>query len=751
MSEIIEQGSSYAPAAPSQEPAEAAAVQPGGNPVLRALTSARRHWLMVLLAWILVAVPSAVGIWTFLKPTYIASADVEILPRQTPILYPDVNTPVSSFDAYLTTQSETIAGTEVLHAALADPTLRGLPLLAEPEPVAALRSALTAKVIPRSYILRVSVEQRDPEAAKLLAKAVVKAYETIAVDNDRVAQEKQRKILSEERTRLRRAIQEQRDAIARIAQQFQAANEDMYTVLRDGVIKSSVQTRAELERAKIQRSNYQSQLTQLEQGLVPTTTPSDDINWREQYIENDGTVRRLRMEIDAEKWQVLRFGANPAREKRIAALEAQLAELRTRVGEEADARLRERHAAMLEHSKRRIAEDVKALDALIANLERDLEAQKDEGMQMGQASLEIRRLQEESEFTKNELERVEEKLRALEIESRREARIKVSNTAEILPDGVKDRRVKLIPVAVIGALGLAMGLAFLRDLATGRLYAARDIESQVGLRLLGALPSLEDLHRGRVTDDDFRESYRAIRATLAGISPDGRVPRHILVTSAQAAEGKTSLAISLAAGLAEGGQRVLIVDGDVQAPRIAQTLHLKGDHGLRQVLTGERSLAEAVGPTSLPTLEVLLSGRNGHSAEGMLTSEAAAALLKDASERYDHVIIDSPPVLGAADALIWAQNVHGVVIASFAGYSNLGIIRHACEQLFAAGGRILGTVVSNVSFRDRYVSYSTCSSARSCEPDGGGSDQGPRRRPPCIQMGGKMLLDAAPREDDPHP
>ncbi len=295
----------------------------------------------------------------------------------------------------------------------------------------------------------------------------------------------------------------------------------------------------------------------------------------------------------------------------------------------------------------------------------------------------------------------------MEIEKWRPTRITVDASAEIRPDDIQDKRKKFAPVALVGGLGLGLMLALVIDLLRGRVHSTDDVEAGIGLPLLGSLPSLHDLQRGRVSEQDFREGYRLIRATLAGASPDGRIPRTLLVTSAQAAEGKTSLAISLAASLAETGARVLLIDGDVQAPRVGQTLKLAPQFTLRHVLLGERCLTDSVHPTPVAGLDVLLAGRNGSSAGGLLTGDLAVALLKSAATTYDHVVIDSPPALGAADATIWAQVTEGVIFSSLAGHSSLKLVRHACLRLGAAGGRILGGVLCNVSLRESRYSYSS--------------------------------------------
>jgi len=124
-----------------------------------------------------------------------------------------------------------------------------------------------------------------------------------------------------------------------------------------------------------------------------------------------------------------------------------------------------------------------------------------------------------------------------------------------------------------------------------------------------------------------------------------------------------------------------------------------------------------------------------------LTGGLAAQLLRAACERYDHVVIDSPPTLGSADALIWAGAADGVVLSSFAGQSNLRLVRDACQRLASAGGRILGAVICNVSVRERFTSYSHSASQSTADSrrDQAADDAARSDRCPHISLSGKML------------
>lgn len=698
-------------------PAESLAADGSGepskpNPLLKIIRSARRHWLLVLGTWVLVAGPAAAAIWHYLDPTYTASAQVEITPVQAPILFVGEIEPIGAIDVYLNTQSQMIASSEVLKLAISDPTLAGLPVLNAPEPISAIKSAIEVKLIPRTYLLRVNVTQRDPKSAMRITKAVMKAYDAYAYQNGQKIREENKGIVRAERDRLNDRLKQQQDEIYNLAADSNTNSLQILELLQQGALRRSDDTHTELEKAKLKLTELNSQFKQLEMGLLPTTTPAEDYLWKERYVEDDVMVAKLREEIAQAAGWLAKTPTNQAYIDRKKTLETRLDQERKRAAAEADEKIAERHDVVYGETRRRLEEQIAAQQQAVATLQQNFEREDARGMSIGKRTLEIQRLQSEAAVTEKERDRAEERLRQLDIESRRQPRIIVYPDPEILPDGVRDGRLRYTIIAVCAGLFLGVALAFVKDFAGGRLYTPDDVEGGMGLRLLGSLPSVHDLKRGRITEEDFRESYRTIRATLAGCAADGKLPRSILITSAQAAEGKTSLAVSLAASLAESGHSVLIVDGDVQAPRIGLTLKMKLPFGLRHVLKGERSLQEAVGATPVPSLSVLLGGRNGHSAAGMLTSRGAAKLVKSALERFDHVIIDSPPVLGAADAVIWSQVVDGTIISFLSGRSDYRATRQANQRVLGAGGRILGGVICNLTTREHYRSYCSYSSVR---------------------------------------
>lgn len=722
---------------PEQDPDESGIEgRPRSNPLLRVVHSAKRHWLMITLVWVLVGVPAAVLLRTTIKPTFTATGLIKVEPTVA-IVYPEVDAQPQwgGFDAFLNTQVQEITSSTILNAALADPSIRSLPGIGS---VTDLRTDLIVAVVPRSHVLTVNLTSDDPHSAARIVQAVLRAYKAYAGGSAADEMRRKRAVLEDARKELKTKLDQVTRDLGGYLEAYGTSTYSDISMLRDAIAKSATRLYEEKAKADAEVIQLEEQLKDLQAGHIPTTMPGQDVELRESMLQADPTVQQLRQALAALEVKNAQYGQTQLNREAETRARKSLDEAIARVNKEADQRIADRQRQVNADTEARINQDLTAARRRQSDFQKQIDEREAKGLTMGKTGVEIKRLQDEVESINREYRFIDERIGKIDIETRRPERITVSDSVEVLPSG--DRRNKFAIAALVATLFAGVCLAVLRDLASGRIYNTDDLQGGSGLRLLGSLPSLEDLRRARVSEDDFREGYRAIRATLAGASPTGEVPRTLLVTSAQAAEGKTSLAVSLAASLAETGCRVLVIDGDVQAPRIGRTLRLELPFSLRHVLLGERKLMDAVGSSPVASLDVLLSCRNGSSAAGLLNQRRAASLLKAASEHYDHVIIDSPPALGSADALIWAQVAEGVVLSSFAGHSNLRIMRQASERIAAVGGRILGAVMSNLTVREHYYSYSSYRSTPGDEANQNATmmPMSPGRTP-CVHMDGKMI------------
>ena len=169
----------------------------------------------------------------------------------------------------------------------------------------------------------------------------------------------------------------------------------------------------------------------------------------------------------------------------------------------------------------------------------------------------------------------------------------------------------------------------------------------------------------------------------------------ILVTSALPQEGKTTTSINTAIVLAQKGTRVLLIDADLRRPSIHKALNIATKIGLSNVLTGNATMSQAtVRSTILPTLFVLPAGPPPPNPAELLASAQMKDSLAELREQYDHIVIDSPPVLAVTDARIIAAHADVTIMVLRADQTRRKAAKQAREQLDSVGANTLGLVIN---------------------------------------------------------
>ena len=213
-------------------------------------------------------------------------------------------------------------------------------------------------------------------------------------------------------------------------------------------------------------------------------------------------------------------------------------------------------------------------------------------------------------------------------------------------------------------LGLAAGIAtaFALEYMNDTIKTRADIRNKLGLACLGAIPKrtrklplLEELED---PSSATSEAYSTVSTSLR-FSTENGVPKTLLISSARAAEGKSSTAVSLAHNLARLGKSVLLIDGDLRKPAFRS---LTNGQGPSRLLTSDDKVADHVTPTQYENLWLLACGPIPPNPADLLSSNRLRAIIKEASSQFDVVLVDAPPVLGLADApLIASIDKYGAI------------------------------------------------------------------------------------------
>lgn len=191
------------------------------------------------------------------------------------------------------------------------------------------------------------------------------------------------------------------------------------------------------------------------------------------------------------------------------------------------------------------------------------------------------------------------------------------------------------------------------------------------------------------------EAYRVIRTGIQ-FAQAGKELQTIALTSCTPNEGKSTTIANLAVVLTQAGKSVLLIDCDMRNPTVHKNFNLSNKVGLSSCISMDTALSDAVQKTSIEGLYALTGGVIPPNPSELLGSERMRELLQEAREVYDYVLIDLPPVLPVADALVLGAMVDGVVLVIDSGEVKVDLARDVKNQLQHAGANILGVVLNKV-------------------------------------------------------
>ena len=253
-----------------------------------------------------------------------------------------------------------------------------------------------------------------------------------------------------------------------------------------------------------------------------------------------------------------------------------------------------------------------------------------------------------------------------------------------------------ILLSLIGGAVAAAGVVFLLEQMREGLNDPTRVSELLGMPLLGSVPKVGDdvdipTELGD-TKSDISEAYLAIRSSLA-FSTENGVPRSFMLVSSQPAEGKSTSALALATVLHRLGKRVVLIDSDLRNPSIHSYLGHTRTTGLSNYLVGENDLASLVQPVR-PGFDFIAAGPDVPSAAELLSSDRLSELVAKLQTQYDHVVIDSAPIIGLADAPLISRTVEAVVFVVETGAVSVRGLRAALGRLRGAGANVIGTIMT---------------------------------------------------------
>jgi polysaccharide biosynthesis transport protein len=285
--------------------------------------------------------------------------------------------------------------------------------------------------------------------------------------------------------------------------------------------------------------------------------------------------------------------------------------------------------------------------------------------------------------------------------------ISVVDLADVPEKPSSPRLLVNLAIALLLGLGLGALAAFSLEQMDDALADPSEVERRLGLPLLGSVPKLGDetpMEAIMNRKSDLIDAYLAVQTSLAFTTEHG-VPRSFAVTSTRPAEGKSSTALALATTLTRAQRKVILVDGDMRSPSIHSLCGINHDRGLSNYLSGDDDIQALTMKFPKLGFSVMTAGPIPPNAAELLAGSRLSLLVERLLESYDHIVIDSPPVMGIADAPLIASRVEGVIYAIESNSIRSSLVKTALARLDAANVRVFGGVLTKFQAHKSQYGY----------------------------------------------
>jgi capsular exopolysaccharide synthesis family protein len=714
----------------------------------------RKHQWLILTFFITVV--TIVTIASFkMKPIYVASARLEI-DRDTPSFTPFQESgedEVIDLDNYIDTQvkildSETLALQTIKSLDLGHyPEFGGhsqtfddasLGPQKRPPILGAFLGSLGVKHLPQSRLIEVTFEAQDPQLAAQVVNSHLQNFIELNFRSRYDAAMQASNWLSSELEELRVKMEESENA--RIA--YEKENQIWNVDERQNITTQKL--------ADLSKDLTEAQEDLLQKEAMYQMAHSGNVNAL-PAVHDSPLIQQLearQTDLDQQYTDALaQFGPNYPRVQRLQAQKAELAQTLT------------------DEKKNvvgRIDADYKGAQARLNLLSQALEGQKTEANDMAQKLVQYNILKHDEDSNKQIYDGLLQKLKEAGISAGlRSSNIRIVDPALTPAHPDRPQKGRNILLAMLVGLVGGIALAFFREYLDNTVKTPDDIESLTGLPSLAVVPSFATLnstgkllvHKSNGPEGEpatevalashmqpkspVSEAFRAMRTSLL-LSQADHPPQVILVTSALPREGKTTAAVNLAVTLAQLGDRTLLVDADLRKPGVRRALGLPpgSEMGLSSYLAGVASLNDA--SLTHPVIDNLVAMPTGPvppNPADLLSSHRMHDAILQLRERYKFIVIDSPPIMAATDAVILSALTDGVILVVRSGETPKEAFTRCRELLAAVNSRVLGVVLnavdtsnSNYYYSYRYYPYAHGYGEGYGEEETAGAGTGSRKR-----------------------
>ncbi|MFZ5443811.1 MAG: GumC family protein [Myxococcota bacterium] len=572
-------------------------------------------------------------------------------------------------------------------------------MMAKMDAVSRLQAKIKVEAVKDSRVSLIKIEDSEPNRAALLANEVAQAY------MDEVLAQKLK--LTENASRW---LDERRDSLAEAARSSELA---LYTFRKQADILA-LDDRSSMVSQRLQDTN---------KALTEAQLRIAGLRARVAAIRSVQANQSADDRLWAEALPAARENANLSKLKdRVFTLRNDVTDLSSRYldGHPKLQEAREKLAAAEKDFARELANIVISTEAELREAtekERNLVAMFDrakaEAFELEKKKVELEKFKQDTENAKRQYDSVYKRLKDIELSGLlRTSNIRVLDAARPMLAPVRPNVPQGVLMGLIGGLAMGIALALLLEFLDSSVASQADVEERLGLTFLGFVPSIPlpesgtpDLHIHREPKSLIAECMRAIRTNVLFMSPDKPFKR-MLVTSSGPQEGKSTTTINLGIAMAQSGNRVLIIDTDMRRPRLHKAFGVPNDLGVSSLVVGDGKVDDAIKSTEVPGLFIMPCGPIPPNPAELLHTQAFSELLVKLGDRFDKILLDSPPVGAVADAVVLATQVDGVVMVLKAGKTNRDVAQRTVRALRDVKAPIYGAVLNDVDLeRSKYGDY----------------------------------------------
>ena len=583
------------------------------------------------------------------------------------------------------------------------PALLGIPPTAPSEPWERLRAYVSPKHVTDTSFIQVRINDGDPERAAKLANAVAGAFikyhivRRMEISNDVFV------YLERQKDQEEMALQQAHRRLHQFREDTKIStldsSSDHPVLMRLSMLNNQL-TRTQLERIEAE-SQYRVAQHALDSDRESLHVGSDQIFSLTSLLD-DETASSIRESLVLAENELSSMG------QIYGPLHPRLKSVESRVQH-----LRGKLRSTMQEVVTTLSTQLEMLEQEEGELRRQYDEQNVSALNLAKQSLTFKSHEMDVQRHQRLLEVLIQRMSEVEITSDyTRTNVELIERASVpkAPSGPDKKR--MASLSLLFGLLLGVGMAMFLERIDDTVRTPDDIEMNVGISVLGFVPEIKAkkseqdnrAYRGLVSvlepSSSALEAYRNIRTSLFFSAPaeDAKV---LLVTSAGPGDGKTTTASNLALVIAQTGKRVLLIDADFRRPKVHKIFGLNDEIGFSSVLVGEATLDDAVQKTAhdienIDKLDIIAAGPTPPNPTELFETKAARRVIEGLRDKYDRIIIDTPPVLFVSDATILSSLGDGVVIVGRAGKNTTAAMTRAKKQLETGKARIVGGILNDV-------------------------------------------------------